>query len=73
MQAYGSTFKLVADTELIANRLYAALNLIYEPEVAKPADTGMWERSSSAGLGAGLLPHHPDIRDGRRGGIRSCL
>ena len=54
VQAYSSTFKLVADTELITNRLYAALNLIYEPEVAKPADTGMWERSSSAGLGAGL-------------------
>src|SRR6185437_1214350 len=33
VQAYSSTFKLVADTELIANRLYAALNLIYEPEV----------------------------------------
>ena len=54
VQAYSSTFKLVADTELITNRLYAALNLIYEPEVAKPADTGLWERSSSAGLGAGL-------------------
>jgi hypothetical protein len=54
VQAYSSTFKLAADTELITNRLYAALNLIYEPEVAKPADTGMWERSSSVGLGAGL-------------------
>ena len=54
MQAYASEFRIVADTELITNRLYAALNLIYEPEVAKPADTGMWERSSSAGVGAGL-------------------
>lgn len=54
VQAYSSTFKLVADTELIANRLYAAFNLIYQPETARPADTGMWERSSSAGLGAGL-------------------
>ena len=53
-QVYASTFKLVADTELIPNRLYAALNLIYEPEAAKPADTGMWERSSSSGLGAAL-------------------
>lgn len=54
VQAYGSTFKIVADTELIANRLYAAINLIYTPETAKPADTGMWERSSSAGIGLGL-------------------
>src|SRR5664279_2540316 len=36
-RAYSSTFKIVADTELIANRLYAAVNVMYEPEVAKPA------------------------------------
>ena len=54
VQAYSSTFKIVADTELITNRLYAAINLMYEPEVAKPVDTGMWERSSSAGIGLGL-------------------
>lgn len=54
VQAYSSTFKIVADTELITNRLYAAINLIYEPEVVKPVDTGMWERSSSAGIGLGL-------------------
>ena len=53
-QSYGSEFRIVADTELMANRLYAAINLIYAPEVAKPADTGMWERSSMAGVGLGL-------------------
>jgi len=53
-RSYSSEFRLVADTELIANRLYAAVNLIYEPEIAKPADTGMWERSSSVGVGLGL-------------------
>jgi hypothetical protein len=51
---YASVFKVVADTELIPNRLYAALNLIYEPEVAKPAGGDMWERSSSAGVSMGL-------------------
>ena len=54
VQAYSSEFRIVADTELIPNRLYAAVNLIYEPEIAKPADTGMWERSSSVGVGLGL-------------------
>ena len=53
-RAYASEFKLAADTELIANRLYAALNVMYEPEVAKPADSGMWERSSSAGVSMAL-------------------
>src|SRR5664279_4255808 len=41
-RSYSSTLQIVADTELIANRLYAALNLIYEPGTAKPADSGMW-------------------------------
>src|SRR6202142_1467444 len=53
-RSYSSTFKIVADTELITNRLYAAINLIYEPEVAKPSDSGMWELSSTAGVGLGL-------------------
>jgi hypothetical protein len=53
-RSYSSTFKIVADTELITNRLYAAINLIYEPEIAKPSDSGMWERSSSAGVSLGL-------------------
>ena len=52
--AYASEFRVVADTALIDNRLYAALNLIYEPSTAKPADSGIWERSSSAGVGLGL-------------------
>src|SRR5471032_1607897 len=31
VRAYASEFKIVADTELIANRLYAAVNVMYEP------------------------------------------
>jgi hypothetical protein len=53
-RGYSTTFKLVADTEFIANRLYAALNLNYEPEVAKPSGGDLWERSSSAGVSLGL-------------------
>lgn len=53
-QSYSSEFRIVADTELIENRLFAALNLIYEPEVAKASGADMWERSSSAGVSMGL-------------------
>lgn len=53
-QSYASEFRIVADTELIPNRLYAALNLIYEPSTAKPAGADMWERSSSGGVALGL-------------------
>jgi len=52
--SYSTEFRLVADTELIANRLYAALNLMYEPAAAKPADTGVWERTSDGGVGFGM-------------------
>lgn len=54
VRAYASEFKIVADTELIANRLYAAVNVMYEPEVAKPAGADLWERASSIGVAAGL-------------------
>jgi hypothetical protein len=53
-QSYSTEFKLVADTELIANRLYAAVNIGYEPEAAKGADADMWERSSGLGLSGAL-------------------
>ena len=53
-QSYSSEFRLIADTELIANRLYAALNLMYEPGTAKPVDSGLWERTSDGGIGLGL-------------------
>ena len=53
-RAYSSEFRVVADTAVIDNRLYAAFNLIYEPSVAKPTDSGMWERSSSLGAGLGF-------------------
>jgi hypothetical protein len=40
-QSYSTEFKLIADTELIPNRLFAALNISYEPEIAKSADADM--------------------------------
>ncbi|MCI4679711.1 transporter [Rhodoblastus acidophilus] len=46
--------RLAADTELIANRLFAALNLIYEPEAARaPGDSG-WSRASGFGATAAM-------------------
>jgi hypothetical protein len=45
--------KIMADAELIKNRLYAAMNLIYEPEITKLPD-GTWEPESQLGLTAAL-------------------
>ena len=46
--------RLAADTEVIANMLYAAMNLIYAPEVDRaPGDPG-WSRSSGYGATAAM-------------------
>ncbi|MFI5013437.1 MAG: hypothetical protein ACHQAY_13930 [Hyphomicrobiales bacterium] len=49
-RGYSTAFRLAADTELIASRMYAAVNLIYQPEVAKEAGAPTWSRNSTAGV-----------------------
>jgi hypothetical protein len=44
--------KIAADTELVANRLYLAVNAIYEPEWTR--ESGVVERESTFGLTAAL-------------------
>ena len=51
---YSTDFRIVADTELIPNRLYAAFNVSYVPEIAKGADDVTWQHSSGLGLSTGL-------------------
>jgi len=46
--------KLVADTELIPNRLYAATNLVYLPEVSRGVSETKWARESTIGLTGAL-------------------
>jgi hypothetical protein len=50
---YSTTFGAVIDTELVSNRLYAAANLIYTPDVAQSPGQP-WARSSTLGLTSGL-------------------
>ncbi len=49
-----STLTLIADTELVANRLYGAVNVSYAPEVGKAADDVDWQHSSTLGLNGAL-------------------
>lgn len=51
---YSTEFTLAFDKELIANRLFGVINLVYEPEVSRPRDTGIWERTSQFGFGTGV-------------------
>ena len=49
-----STFRLIADTELIPNRLFAAANLIYQPDVSKVDGDADWDRTSLAAISTAL-------------------
>ena len=42
------------DKDLVPDRLFGALNFIYEPEWTRSRETGMTERTSTVGLGAAL-------------------
>jgi len=53
-QDYSTEFRIVADTELVPNRLFAALNIIYTPETAKGAGDAAWQNSSGFGLSTAL-------------------
>ena len=53
-RSLASTFKLLADTELIQNRLFAAVNLSYAPEIDKAAGEPTWTRSSILGAASAI-------------------
>jgi hypothetical protein len=50
---YGLETRIEADAELIKNRLWLGLNLLYEPETTR-ADLGEWDKESTLGLSTAL-------------------
>jgi hypothetical protein len=46
--------KLAGDIELVANRLYAAANVVYEPEVVRDRGARAWGRESTLGFTGAL-------------------
>ena len=51
---YGGQFLVAADRELIERRLFAAVNLTYEPDAQRSRITGLWQHQSSFGASAAL-------------------
>jgi hypothetical protein len=51
----GVDFALLADTELVPDRVAAAFNLLYQPEASHSHVTGTWEREATLGLSAALM------------------
>jgi hypothetical protein len=52
--SFGSTFGVVADTELIPNSLYAAANLLYEIGASRTFGERSWEQASELGITAAV-------------------
>ena len=46
--------KFIVDTELIQNRLYAAVNFVYVPEISRGLGETLWERESTLGVTGGV-------------------
>ena len=53
-RAFSTAFKIVADTELVPNKLFAAVNLSYEPGVDKARGDLDWTQSATYGVTGAL-------------------
>jgi hypothetical protein len=52
---YGVDLALVADKELVPNRIVATFNLLYLPEMAHSRVTGIWSRQAKIGVATALM------------------
>jgi hypothetical protein len=51
---YGSEFSIAADTEFVANQIFGALNLIYDPEWTSSRITGLATQQSTISVAAAV-------------------
>jgi hypothetical protein len=59
---YGIDLALVADKELVPNRIVAAFNLLFLPETARSRVTGIWSRQATIGVATALMAEiGPDV------------
>jgi hypothetical protein len=54
VESYGTTLTLAMDKEIVAGKLFAAVNVLYEPETTRIAGTDLWTRQSTLGASAAL-------------------
>ena len=47
---FGAETSIIADTELVPNRLFAAFNATYTPDIAREFGTPDWQGTSTLGL-----------------------
>jgi hypothetical protein len=54
VDSYGVGFLFSADREIVANRVFAAFNAIYDPAASRSRVTGEWERESTLAFSGGM-------------------
>jgi hypothetical protein len=54
VNGYGGTFTVAIDKELIADRLFGAVNLLYDTEASDLIVAAMWQRDSRIGISTAL-------------------
>jgi len=52
---YGIDLAVALDKELVPNRVVIAFNLLYEAEVARSRETGLWSREANIGVATALM------------------
>lgn len=57
VEQYGADISLLLDKEIVADRLYGAFNLLYDPATTRVRATGLWERDATIGASAALTAH----------------
>lgn len=54
VNGYGGTFTVAIDKELVANRLFGAVNILYDLEASHLIAANSWQHNSKAGISAAL-------------------
>jgi hypothetical protein len=59
---YGTDFWIIVDKELVTDRIFAAFNILYQPEVLRSRLTGVREHQSQLGTSVAMaLQVHPGL------------
>lgn len=55
IREYGADLVAAFDKEIVPDRIVAAFNLLYQPEVSRPKTAGDWSRQATAGIATALM------------------
>jgi hypothetical protein len=54
VENYGGDLSIAADTAIVKDKVFGAINVIYDPEVTRLQSTGVWQREATLGFLAAI-------------------